>query len=144
MQVILDDIKTSIDILARKINAPHDLMPGYGYSTREDQAYIKVDKHGQLYYVIVESEGEYEYPSPDINDLLYLVFRSIAFSMAEEFLANNVIEKEDYRRQYFSKQLELLSMLNKDWRDRAEQEHQVILRFAPFDDVKPTRKNYLK
>ena len=27
MQAILDDIKTSIDILARKINAPHDLMP---------------------------------------------------------------------------------------------------------------------
>lgn len=145
MQAILDDIKTSIDILARKINAPHDLMPGYGHSTREDQAYIKVDEHGQLYYVVVESEGEYEYPSPDINDLLYRVFRSIAFSMAEEFLANNKVnEKEDYRRQYFSKQLELLSVLNKDWRDRAEQEHQVILKFVPFDDVKPTRKNYSK
>ena len=60
MQAILDDIKTSIDILGRKINAPHDLMPGYGHSTREGQAYIKVDEHGQLYYVIVESEGEYE------------------------------------------------------------------------------------
>jgi hypothetical protein len=65
--------------------------------------------------------------------------------MAEEFLANNKVnEKEDYRRQYFSKQLELLSVLNKDWRDRAEQEHHVILKFVPFDDVKPTRKNYLK
>jgi hypothetical protein len=64
--------------------------------------------------------------------------------MSVEFLANNVIEKEDYRRQYFSKQLELLSVLNKDWRDRAEQEHQGILKFAPFDDVKHTWKNYLK
>ena len=135
MQAILDDIKTSIDILGRKINAPHDLMPGYGHSTREGQAYIKVDEHGQLYYVIVESEGEYEDPSPDINDLLYRVFRSIAFSMAAELLANNVIEKEDYRRQYFSKQLEILSVLNKDWKDRAAQEHQVILKFIPFDDV---------
>jgi len=50
-----------------------------------------------------------------MNDLLYRVFRSIAFSMAEEFLANNKVnEKEDYRRQYFSKQLKLLSVLNKD------------------------------
>src|SRR5690242_3950519 len=145
MQVILDDIKTSIGILARKINVPHDLMPGYGHSTREDQAYIKVDGHGQLYYVVVEGEEEYEYLSPDINDLLYRVFRSITFSMAEEFLANNKVnEKEDYRRQYFSKQLELLSVLNKDWRDRAEHEHHVILKFTPFDDVKYGRKNYLK
>ena len=141
MQVILDGVKTSIDILARKIHAPHDLMPGYGHSTREDQAYIKADEHGQLYYVLVDSEGEYEYPSRDINDLLYLVFRSITFSMAAKFLENNVIEKEDYRRQYFSRQLELLSVLNKDWRDRAEQEHQAILKFAPFDGVKPTWKN---
>ena len=144
MQVILDDIKTSIDILARKINAPLDFMPGYGHSIGEDHVYIKVDKHGKLYYVLVDSEGEYEYPSPDINDLLYKVFRSIAFSMALEFIANNVIEKEDYRRQYFSKHLELLSMLNKDWRDRAEQEHQVLLKITPFDDVKRTWENYSK
>lgn len=63
--------------------------------------------------------------------------------MSAEFQANNVIEKEDYRRQYFSKQLELLSVSNKDWRDGAEQEHQVILKFTPFNDVKPG-KNYLK
>src|SRR5664279_2428830 len=120
MQVILDNIKTSIDNLARKINAPRDLFPGYGNSTDGDHQYIKVDKHGQLYYIIVESGEEREYPSPDINDLLYLVFRNITFSMAAEFVANNAIEKEDYRRQYFSKHLDLLSMLNKEWRNRAE------------------------
>jgi hypothetical protein len=64
--------------------------------------------------------------------------------MAEEFLANNKVnEKEDYRRQYFSKQLKLLSVLNKDWSDREEQEHRVILKFVPYDDKKPTRKNHL-
>ncbi len=119
-------------------------MPCYGHSTRESQPYTKVDKHGQLYYVIVDSEGEYECPSPDINDLLYLLFRSIAFSMAAAFLANNVIEKEDYHRRYFSKHFVLLSMLNKDWGDRAEQEQQVILKFTPFDDVKNIRENSSK
>ena len=143
MQVILDDIKTSIDILARKINAPRDLMPGYGHSIGEDHVYIKVDKHGQLYYVLVDSEGEYEYPSPDINDLLYRVFRSIAFSMAAAFLVDNVNEKEDYLLQYFSKQLEFLSVLNKDWRDRAEQEHQVLLKPNLFD-VMRAWENYSK
>ena len=143
MQVILDGIKTSIDILARKINAPRDLMPGYGHSIGEDHVYIKVDKHGQLYYVLVDSEGEYEYPSPDINDLLYRVFRSITFSMSAAFLVDNVNEKEDYLLQYFSKQLEFLSVLNKDWRNRAEQEHQVLLKPNPLD-VMRAWENYSK
>ena len=143
MQVILDDIKTSIDILARKINAPRDLMPGYGHSIGEDHVYIKVDKHGQLYYVLVDSEGEYEYPSPDINDLLYRVFRSITFSMSAAFLVDNVNEKEDYLLQYFSKQLEFLLVLNKDWRNRAEQEHQVLLKPNPLD-VMRAWENYSK
>ena len=129
MQVILENIKTVVDHLALKINAPRHLMPGYGHSTRKDQVYIKVDKHGQLCYVIDDGAGKREYPSPDINDLLYMVLRHIASSMAIEYVENNVIEKKDYRRQYFSKQLELLSMLSKDWRDRAEQEHQAILKF---------------
>ena len=118
-------------------------MPGYGHSIGEDHVYIKVDKHGQLYYVLVDSEGEYEYPSPDINDLLYRVFRSITFSMSAAFLVDNVNEKEDYLLQYFSKQLEFLSVLNKDWRDRAEQEHQVLLKPNLFD-VMRAWENYSK
>lgn len=143
MQEILDDIKTSIDNLARKINAPQDLLPGYGHSIDGDHPYITVDEHGQLYYFIVEDGEETECPAPGIDHLLYVVFRNIAFSMAQEFMANNAIEKGDYRRQYFSKHLDLLSMLNKEWRDRAEQEHQMILKFVPYNDDL-TWENYLR
>jgi hypothetical protein len=61
-----------------------------------------------------------------------------------EFAKNNIIENEDFRRQYFSKQLELLSILSKDWGDRVAQEHQVILGFTPFDDIKHTWKKFSK
>ena len=134
MQEILENIKTSIDNLARKINAPQDLLPGYGHSTDGDHPYIRVDDHGRLYYFIVENGEETECLLPGIDDLLYLVFRTITFSMAREFVANNAIKNEDYRRQYFSKHLELLSMLNEDWKNRAEQEHLTILKFVPYND----------
>ena len=94
MQAILDEIKTSIDKLAPKINAPRHFLPAFGQPTGEDHPYIKVNEYGQLYYVIVENGEELEYPTPNINDLLYRVFRTIAFSMASEFVANNAVEKE--------------------------------------------------
>lgn len=120
-------------------------MPGYGRSRGKSEVYIKVDKHGQPWYVVIdEGAGRREYLPADIDDLLYLVLRNITSSMASAFAKNNVIENKDYRRQYFSKQLELLSILSKDWGDRVAQEHQVILGFTPFDDVKHARKNHLK
>jgi len=34
--------------------------------------------------------------------------------------------------------------LNKDWRDKAEKEHQVILELTPYDDVNNTWEKYSK
>jgi Immunity protein 63 len=145
MKVTLADIKILIDNLARKINAPQNLLPAYGQSIDGVHPHIEVDKNGQLYYLIVERGEELKRDfAGDTNDLLYRVFSGVTFSMAVDFELNNRIDTEDCRRQMFSKQQELLATLDKDWGKRIEKEHQWVLRTHPFDDLASIRVNYSK
>jgi hypothetical protein len=145
MKLTLDDIKALVDTLSKKINAPLNLLPTYGHSIDGAHPHIEVDRNGQFYYVIVERGQELKRdPAVDTNDLLYRIFADVTFSMACDYEVKYRIESEDFRRQMFSKQEELLGILNEDWKIREQKEHQFILRSYPFDDNANIRASYCK
>lgn len=53
--------------------------------------------------------------SIDLDDILYWVFQGVTFSMAVKYEVAHRIEGEDFRRQLWQKQFELLDWLNPAW-----------------------------
>ena len=120
MTSTLDELKVRIDELARKINAPHDLLPTYGYSIDGAHPHIELTD-GQLYYIIVERGEELKRVLlKNTNDLFFAVFRDVTFSMAVDFEMRHRIQEEDCRRQIFAKQKELMGALQGKWKEMIE------------------------
>ena len=141
--ITLDEIKKKVDELTLKINAPTNLLPSYGQQTWDAHPYIEVDKLGFMFYIISERGQEYERKMTDkIDDLLYWIFASVTFSMACDYELKNRIEYKDCRRIMFDKQEELLGLLNKNWQQKENAEHQNILKNHPFDDLAGLRATY--
>lgn len=114
----LPEIQSEVELLAKKIDAPENLLPTYGYS--RDGAYPHIEVSAKLYhYVIVERGQERErMKTKDFNQLLFWIFKSITFSMACDFELKNRIEDQDFRIILFAKQKELLSILSTDWAEK--------------------------
>ncbi len=56
--------------------------------------------------------------------------------MALEYELAHRIESEDFRRQYFRKDIELLESVDPKWAERRRQEYERILAKHPYDDSK--------
>ena len=131
--------------MAEKINAPTYWIPTFSSQIGDATPNIEVDNLGLYNYVISERGNEYERKmTSDLNDLFYWIFASVTLSMACDFELKNRIEEKDFRRIMFSKQEELLGVLNKDWEIRERKEHQSILINNPFDDLAGLRATYCR
>lgn len=135
----LKEIKVIIISLAKKINVPHYLYPTYGKMpsrTRRSIANttIMVDENG-YHYLIVEGKVELKHIiAEEIEELLYYIFGDITSDMAFEYEVENSIEDQDYRRIYFQKQLELLSIINQAYYEEKKAELEEQLKINPFND----------
>ncbi|MBK0404976.1 hypothetical protein I5M27_18470 [Adhaeribacter sp. BT258] len=141
----LEDIKSKVDELANKINAPKDLLPDYGSSRDFAYPHIELDNLGLLSYVIIERGQELERKVTDkLEELLYWIFDDVTFSMAINYELENRIENEDVRRISFKKQEELLEALDESWGLKCKEEHTHILKNHPFDDLAGLRATYCR
>jgi hypothetical protein len=141
----LADLGKIVDELAAKIEAPASLLPTYGHSLDGAHPHIEVT-HGETahddaddacmwHYVTVERGQELERKTTsDLDELLYLIFASVTFSMAVKYEGKHRVSGQDFRRIMFQKQEELLGRLNENWQRREEEEHRLILAKYPFDD----------
>jgi hypothetical protein len=130
----LNQIKEKVLEIAKQINAPSILLPTFGVNKDFAQPEIRVDGKG-YHFVIVERGSELKHQIvKDIDELLYLVFKDITFSMACEYELNNRIEGQDFRRILFSKQLELLSKISDIYYSLGRKEIEEILVKNPFND----------
>ena len=135
MKPALLQIKTVVDSLAEKIGAPQNVLPTYGYSDDGALPHVEITEDGHLSYVIVERGQELSRDFPlKTTELLYRIFKDVTFSMACSFEVRHRVKGEDFRRQLFAKQEELLGLLNEEWRLRKQRDHELILRSHPFDD----------
>lgn len=138
-------IRKQVRELAKKIDAPANLLPTYKYSFGEALPLIEVDKQGKLHYVRIERGKEFERRTTENPDeLLFWIFSGITASMAFKYELENRIEDKDCRRIAFDKQIELLSILNENWSEKKHEEHLQILKNHPFDDLAGLRSSYFR
>lgn len=139
----LSEMQNLAKDLARRINAPTNLLPTFSSPIGDATPNIEVDNSGLYHFVISERGTEYERKiTSDLNDLMYWIFSGVTFSLACDYELKNRVEDKDSRRIMFAKQEELLGILNKDWEERERKEHESILINNPFDDLAGLRASY--
>lgn len=143
MTKTVTEIQNIVNQLAERINAPTSLLPTFSTPIGDATPNIEVDSLGLYNYVISERGNEYKRNiTSDLNDLLYWIFADVTSSMSSDFELKNRIEEKDCRRIMFTKQEELLGLLNKEWEEKEKKEHKSILNNNPFDDVAGLRATY--
>jgi hypothetical protein len=110
------------------------MLPTYGVSRDFGYPHIEVDSAGHHYVVVERGKELKRITTPQLDELLYHVFESIAFSLAGRYEVKHRIAGEDCRRQMFRYQVELLATLDPAWAARCAAKHLQILEKNPFHD----------
>lgn len=130
----LSEIEATVNELARRSDAPGNLLPTYGRTEDFARPHVEVDARG-YHYVVVERGQELERVTTDsLDELLYRIFSSVTFAMAGAHELRHRVPGPDTRRLLFSMQVDLLSRLSSDWGSRESERHAIILRTHPFRD----------
>jgi hypothetical protein len=130
----LSGIKQLVDGLAHKIEAPAYVLPTYGQTEDLARPHIEVDERG-YHYVVVERGMELKRKTTgDVDELLYLIFRSVVSEVASKWEAAHRLKGEDSRRRMFAKKIELMTRLEPEWAARLEREINGILATHPYRD----------
>jgi hypothetical protein len=133
----LGQIRSRVNRLALRIEAPQQILPTYGRSADFGRPHIESDR--AYHFVVVERGQELERRTTwDLDQLLYWIFAGITFELACQFELENRIPTADFRRALFRKQLDLLGELDHKWRTRRKVEILSILSAHPFSDGGPT------
>jgi len=89
--------------------------------------------NGEYHYVITERGSEFERRIAQSEDeLLYWFMADSVFSIACSWEVQNRKENEDFRRQLFAKQIELLKAINLEWAAEKAKYHDRVLEKNPF------------
>ena len=123
-----------IQELARRIDAPADVLPTYGISIGNGLSHIEID--GATYHHVNQDRGveNNRFTTTSLDELLYVVFRDVAFSMSISLARPKRTPNTDYRRTMFPEQIALLHQLNPEWARRCAAEHVETLKAYPFVD----------
>jgi hypothetical protein len=135
----LDEIKREVLRLASQIDASGGLLPTFGYSEDFAHPHIEVNEAGYHYVVIERGQEQERVTTTDLDELLYLIFKSVTFALAGSYELKHRAEGRDNRRLHFQKQLELMHILSPQWSDRKAAEQQKILQQYPYDDASHAR-----
>lgn len=126
-----DKLRQTVEGLAQEIQAPADSLPTYG--RRRDFGYPHIEVDQAYHWVVTERGQEIKRRTTDnLDELLYIIFQSVTFSMALNVESRNRRKGEDFRRQLFDVQLSLLSRLRPEWAARLRVE---------LDERPPTRSS---
>ncbi len=142
----INEIKKLVDDILVSIEAPKRKWPYLSYnepSPLDDATPFVEIRNGRYHYVISERGTEYERLATfDIKELLYWIFRSIAFNISSDYAAKNPVQNFEHRRIAFNKQLEYLAKINPEYANRERAEIEKILEKAPFDDGGPNELEF--
>ena len=131
----LEQFRLEVDRRAAIIDALPELLPTYGRTEDGARPHIEF-ADGQWHYVVVERGVENERrSSPEIDPILYRVFHGVTFSMASGRAGRQRRAGQDWRRQLFAIQLDLLGRLSPKWQARCSMAINETLRRHPFEDV---------
>ena len=129
----LPEIEAEINRLAAKVGASGYVLPTYGRTEDGARPHIEVDSHGYHYVEVERGQEIRRNTTRDIDELLYHVFESVTFNLACDYERAHRIAGQDFRRQLFARQAELLASLSPSWAERESRDHQRILQQHPFN-----------
>ena len=131
---IVAGIREQVERLAAVIEAPPGYLPTFGRSDQSGRPHVEVTADGRQHWVVCERGSEFRRRTTLVRDeLLYWIFCSITSSMASSYELAHRIEGEDFRRQMFAHQFELLARLNPRWRGRRIHELGRLVQDAGLD-----------
>ncbi len=130
----ISTIRKKVREYGKRISAPSRLLTIRTSSDGFGTPHIEIDEKGYN-YVVSERGEEYERrQTKDINKLLYWIFKSIVFIMASDYELENRKTNEDFRRQLFAKQIELMEKLDSKFAHWDKEELDKILEESPYED----------
>jgi hypothetical protein len=130
----LAEIEQRVRALGHRIGASEGDLPTFGHSEDGARPHIEVDARGFHYVVIERGQEQLRVTTRDEDELLWLVFKNVTFSLASYFELRNRAPRTDPRRMMFSRQIGLLAQLSATWAAREVDNHLNILSKHPFDD----------
>jgi hypothetical protein len=134
MQRRIDVLEDQYRAFAARIDAPKQLVQFHEVPTNLGAAHVEL-AGSHLYYVVTERGIEFERRhTEDPDKLLYWLISDLTFQMACDYELKHRKEGEDFRRQLFTKQLELLGHLKKERRTEREADLRLIVAENPFRD----------
>lgn len=132
----LEYIKAEVDRLAAIIGvSSRDSLPSYGYSRDAGMPHVEVDATHYHWVVVERGQVQGRFSTPDLEELLEKIFKSITFDQAVSYELAHRIETQDCRRMIFKHQVELLAKLSARWAQEEAEKHREILSRHPFDDL---------
>lgn len=91
--------------------------------------------NSKYHYVIMERGNEIEHHvSKSLDDILYLVFSNITFTLATNYEVKHRKDNQDFRRLLWAKQLELLKNISINYYEIEKKEVDRILKISPYRD----------
>lgn len=132
-----DIIKEKVDSLAEVIGAKVNFQygePPSNMSSIEQATYIFSDTAYHLVFIEKRSERRRN-TTRDLDELLYWIFSEVTFGMAEDYEMRHRRPNEDFRRQLFEVQLNLLGRLSPAWQAKESRKIKEALENAPYFDV---------
>lgn len=134
-QITKSEIESELHRLAELIGAQSNQLPTVNDNQDFARPNIAFSSNGTAYYEAHERGEElFSIPAFDLEHLMFIAFKDITFSMAVDHERKNRNPNEDFRRQLFLKQIELMRILNSEWAERIGQEIQATLRTSPYND----------
>jgi hypothetical protein len=130
----LAEVEKEITQRADIIGALASELPSYGVSFDGGRPHIEVTSEAYHFIVLDRGQKVKHVSSPDLDEILYLVFDSATFQMASTFELNHRVIGKDPRRILWKRQLGLLRQLSMQWHDRCQSEISKILEKHPYND----------
>ena len=97
--------------------------------------HLEVSANGEMSLIATERGNINDKKTTNsLDELMYWVFRMRAKAIGLKHEVKNRVPNKDFRRLYFSKSVEELEKLSKEWAQRLQNEYDVILKEHPFVD----------
>lgn len=123
--------------IARSLSAPQKHVR-FATSPQHDGSPHVECYGGEFHYIVTERGSEFEHrKTSHAEELLFWLVSDLTWAMASDWELQHRIEKEDFRRQLFRKDVELISKVRNEWGRRKKEKYEKILGGRPFDDLMP-------
>jgi len=130
----LDSIRDQFLEIARNLHAPAKCAR-FNTSAQHDGCPHVECTNGEFNYVVTERGNEFERrKTNDPQELLFWLVSDLTWELALEWELRHRIPGEDFRRQLFRKDIELITQINPEWARRKREKYEKILGEYPFNN----------